>query len=182
VEACEACGFVYDTVGAGELPARLQAAAANLADLLTAKGGALVRQRPDPSTWSALEYACHLRDVLLVQRERLYLTLVEDTPSLVPMYREHRVELARYGDQDPDRVARQLLVAAELLADAVAVLDPDQLARRCIYNYPEPAERPLLWLARHSLHEAEHHLGDARSAVAREAPATSHTRAEAGRP
>jgi S-DNA-T family DNA segregation ATPase FtsK/SpoIIIE len=156
---------VYDTVDAGELPARLQAAAAHLADVLTAKGGTLVRPRPAASTWSALEYACHQRDVLLVQRERLYLALVEDTPSLVPMYREHRVELARYEDQDPDRVARQLLVAAELLADAVAVLDAGQLARGCIYNYPEPAERPLLWLARHSLHEAEHHLGDARASL-----------------
>jgi S-DNA-T family DNA segregation ATPase FtsK/SpoIIIE len=156
---------VYDTVGAGELPARLQAAGGAVADLLTTSSATALRRRPDPSTWSTLEYACHLRDVLLVQRERLYLALVEDTPSLVPMYREHRVELARYEDQDPDRVARQLLVAAELLADAVAVLDAGQLARGCIYNYPEPAERPLLWLARHSLHEAEHHLGDARASL-----------------
>jgi S-DNA-T family DNA segregation ATPase FtsK/SpoIIIE len=165
MEACGACGFVYEAVGADELPPRLRAAAAGLADLVTTSDATAVRRRPDAATWSALEYACHLRDVLLVQRERLYLALVEDTPGLVPMYREQRAELARYGDQDPERVARQLLVAAELLADAVAVLGPDQLARTCIYNYPEPAERPLLWLARHSLHEAEHHLADARASL-----------------
>ena len=45
---------------------------------------------------------CHVRDVFLVQRDRLYTALVEDTPTFTPMYRDQRVTLARYNAQDPE--------------------------------------------------------------------------------
>ncbi len=84
--------------------------------------GAL-RQRPEPQVWSALEYACHVRDVFLVQRERLFLALVEDCPSFAPMYRDQRVTLARYAAEDPTRVADQLHMAATLVGETFGGID-----------------------------------------------------------
>jgi hypothetical protein len=124
-----------------------------------------IRARPGPRTWSALEYACHVRDVFLVQRERIYLALVEDCPRFAPMYREERAVLARYIAEDADEVARQIKVAAELLAWAFEGLDEAQRQRRCIYNFPEPSEKTVLWLARHAIHEGEHHLHDVDTAL-----------------
>jgi hypothetical protein len=40
------------------------------------------------------------------------------------------------------------------------VYESDDWQRRLVYNYPEPAERDLAWLARHTVHEGEHHLFD----------------------
>jgi hypothetical protein len=37
---------------------------------------------------------------------------------------------------------------------------PDEWRGPLIYNYPEPVERDLAWLARHTIHEGEHHLFD----------------------
>ncbi|MHB8619922.1 MAG: DinB family protein [Chloroflexota bacterium] len=123
-------------------------------------GEAILRTRPRPEAWSALEYTCHARDVLLVQRERLYVALVEDGPSFAPMYREQRARLARYNEQDVERAATEIGVAAEMIAGAFTALDDEQWQRRLVYNFPSPAERTVAWLARHTLHEAEHHLGD----------------------
>jgi DinB superfamily len=159
-DTCEECGFVYDAERHQPLDELLRAVGPRYRAILGADADAL-RDRPAPETWSALEYACHVRDVLLVQRDRIYVTLVEDTPSFAPMYREERVAFARYNEQHPALVAEQLDVACGLIADAFSVLGDEQLARGCKYNYPVPAVRSLRWLGLHTLHECEHHAGDA---------------------
>ena len=144
-----------------------------------------IRTRPEPRVWSALEYACHIRDVFLVQHERVYLTLVEECPNLAPMHREERASLARYSSEEPDDVGRELKVAAEMLAWAFEGLDQAQWQRRCICNFPEARERNVLWLGRHAVHEAEHHLRDvdaalrAAAALSRSASAAQDPRSHA---
>lgn len=157
--ACEGCGFAHESVpedGVAEavraVPGRWRATL----DPFPPNG----RRRPAPDVWSALEYACHVRDVLLVQRERVVRALVEDVPSFPPMHRDERVGLAGYGDEDPAAVLAGIEVAADLLARVLDRAGPDGLTRRCVYNFPEPAERTLLWVGRHTLHEAHHHLAD----------------------
>jgi S-DNA-T family DNA segregation ATPase FtsK/SpoIIIE len=159
VYTCEECGFVYDEERLRPLDQLLRAAGPRYRTILNADAGAL-RRRPAPETWSALEYACHVRDVLLMQRDRLYVALVEDTPSFKPMYREERVVLARYNEQDPAEVVEQIDVASELVAGAFSALDDAQLARRCQYGYPTPEVHTLRWVGVHTLHECEHHALD----------------------
>ena len=120
----------------------------------------VLRRRAHPDVWSALEYACHVRDVLLAQRERTFLALVEDCPSFAPIYRDERVGLARYAAEDPDRVATQIDIAIDLLNHVLVGLDAAGWQRQCVYNFPVPTVRNLLWLAQHTLHEGEHHLFD----------------------
>jgi hypothetical protein len=120
----------------------------------------LLTARPSQGVWSPLEYACHVRDVLLAQRERVFLALVEDCPSFAPIYRDQRVELARYAGEKPRDVIAQIEMASSMVAYAFGGLDDDGWGRLCLYNYPVLARRSIAWLAAHTLHEGEHHLGD----------------------
>ena len=143
---CEECGFEYDALAAVDAPSALRDLGRRYRAPLTRflpgeDPGEIVRARPAPAVWSALEYACHQRDVFDVQRQRLALALVEDCPALTPMGRDERVTADRYNEQDPTTVA-------------------DQLDRTMIYNYPERQERTVLWLIRHTAHEGHHHLLD----------------------
>jgi len=179
VDRCNECQFDYDSVGPGAVSSTLRSLGGRFGMRISNERGdptlaLTMRTRPGPRTWSALEYACHLRDVFLIQRERLYLTLIEDCPSFARMYGDDRATLARYGAEDPKDVGRELTVAAEMLAWGFEGLDETQWQRRCIYNFPEAAERSVLWLGRHSVHEGEHHLHDV-DAVLRSAAATVRT-------
>jgi hypothetical protein len=107
-----------------------------------------------------LEYSCHVRDVALMQRDRLYVALVEDEPSFKPMYRNERVAFDRYDAQAPDVVARQIVMAADLLAHAFDGLDDAQWIRPLVYGFPDPARRDVEWIAHHTVHELQHHLMD----------------------
>ena len=160
-ERCDQCGFDYDlgrSAAAG--PAVLQGAA-ELARILAA-GGDDLGVRRQPAQWSPLEYGCHVRDVLLAQRERVLLARREERPELQPMGRDERVDHDGYAEQEPGDVARQLNDAASLFANVLGRLGDDDWQRRVIYNYPSPRPRSLRWLAVHTLHEVRHHLLDVR--------------------
>ncbi|MFI6070711.1 DinB family protein [Actinoplanes sp. NPDC051343] len=155
--ACAECGFRYEETPPEEVGAAIVAGADDVAALLRGPG---VRLRPRPEVWSALEYACHLRDMLLVQRERVLLARREEQPVAVPMGRDERVEHEGYNEQEPADVARQLADAARLLANVLRRLPGEAWQLTLIYTYPEPAERPLSWVAAHTLHEVRHHRMD----------------------
>lgn len=161
-ERCPECGFEYDLDQAGAADVAIVATVAEAVALLTPLTDEEARARPDPQTWSPLEYACHLRDVFLVQRERVLLARRVEEPDLVPMGRDERAVHDGYAEQDPEIVVRQLTDAALLFANVLARLDDDAWERTVIYNYPAPTARSLRWVAVHTEHEARHHLGDIR--------------------
>jgi DinB superfamily len=161
---CEECGFNYDT---GELQGTvtlLIKQAAECAMALTKAAASadpdVVRLRPEPEVWSAIEYACHVRDVLEVQRQRIAQCLAEDRPVYAPMDRTGRVKELKYEDQDPIEVAAALMRFAREFGTAARVLTPPQLGRLGLYNYPVRAPRTLGWLIRHTAHEIQHHRHD----------------------
>lgn len=158
---CDECGFVYEDLAPGDVPASLRAQPARYADALrTAVAAGVARVRPHPGTWSALEYTCHVRDVLQVQRERLRRALAEDRPVFAPMGRDERAVEDRYNEQDPERVLDELAQASADLTAALEELDTTGWRRVGVYPWPETAERSMAWLARHTVHETVHHLRD----------------------
>jgi hypothetical protein len=159
VDRCDECEFVYDELPQDQVGRALRTLPAQYGTVLAVEPERL-RAHPIAGVWSALEYACHVRDVFVVQRERVELALVEDEPSFAPMHREERVTSDRYNEQDPVQVEQELTVAARELAKLFDGLRPDQLARTGIYNYPSRAPRTLAWIGRHSVHEGRHHLQD----------------------
>ena len=166
-ERCPECGFEYDLDHAAAADVAIVATVAEAVGLLTTLTDEDARARTDPQTWSPLEYACHLRDVFLVQRERVLLARRVEEPDLVAMGRDERAQHDGYDGQDPEIVARQLTDAALMFANVLARLDDASWERTVIYNYPSPTVRSLRWVAVHTEHEARHHLGDIRAQLSR---------------
>lgn len=103
-----------------------------------------------------------MRDVLLVQRERVLAARRLDGLVAESMGRDERVEHDGYALQTPTDVARQLHDATLLFANVLDRLSPDDWDRTLTYTYPQREERSLRWLAVHTLHELRHHLLDMR--------------------
>lgn len=160
-ERCEECGFVYHLDHVAMAIRVLPALAEEMAQLLRTREADL-RARRRPEVWSPLEYGCHLRDVFLVQRERVLLARRVDRPELTSMGRDERVEHDDYASQKPEDVARQLSDAAQLFAGVLGKLSPADWERVALYPFPEPTPRTLAWVAVHTVHEARHHLMDVR--------------------
>jgi S-DNA-T family DNA segregation ATPase FtsK/SpoIIIE len=119
-----------------------------------------VSLRPEPTVWSALEYTCHVRDVFLVQRERVVSALVEDRPNAGLMHRDERVTICGYGAHDAAQVLSQLEMAAALCSLVFEGLSTSDWDRLIIYNWPSTAERDVAWVGRNVVHEGVHHLMD----------------------
>src|SRR6185295_5441480 len=145
-DQCDICGFVYDLEAPSAVGPQIVAKAAEIAAILAGENPTLAR-RPDPDTWSILEYGCHVRDVLLVQRERVLLALRVDEPTVVAMGRDERVAADGYSDQRPADVARQIGDAALMFTGVLARLDDQSWQRTMIYGYPLRASRSVAWVA-----------------------------------
>jgi hypothetical protein len=157
---CLECRFVYESVGLDEIPVVLRDLGSRFSNRVGDVDDAILGRRLDPPAWSPLEYLCHVRDLFLIQRDRAVLALIEDGPSFPRMYRDERADLAHYGWESPGHVVQQLQVAADLVALVFSGRSSGEWRRRLIYNYPEPVQRDLAWLGRHTIHEGEHHLFD----------------------
>jgi hypothetical protein len=156
---CEECGYDYGTLPRDELAVTLRALAERYGEGLEAASEVL-RTHALAGVWSILEYCCHLRDVLRVQRERVQLALEQETPTFRSMRREERVSEERYNDQDPRQVAIEIVKAADDLSMLLESLDEAGWGRTGVYNYPTRQVRTVEWIGRHTIHECVHHLLD----------------------
>ena len=160
METCPECGFDYGLLGRDRLGDELVSGGREVARALTEGAADALRRRDVPERWSALEYACHVRDVLSVQHARTLAALVSTTPVFASMRREELVSERRYAESDPVVVAAEVLDAAAALAAVWADLRSDQWVREGIYNFPQVQARSIDWIARHTVHEVIHHLRD----------------------
>ncbi len=165
MDRCQECGFDYVRDDAGTASSDIVRGVKELSALL--QDGDDLRRRPEPMTWSPLEYGCHVRDLLLVQRERVLEARRTETPSFAPMGRDERVDHDGYADQDPAVVVRQLTDAASMFANVLERIPPEDWERTVMYRYPKPWERSLRWVAVHTVHEVRHHTLDIRRQLGR---------------
>ena len=136
--------------------AALRSVPAEVGAAVRAVPEALRRVRPDPATWSVVEYACHIRDVFASFTIRLHRISTEDVPALEPMFADLRAVRFRYNDADLDGVLAELdTCVAGFLDEIAATTDWDRTATR---RADEP--RTARWLVRQALHEARHHTRD----------------------
>ena len=116
------------------------------------------RTRPRPDTWSALEYAAHVRDVFRIFDHRLALMLEEDDP-MFPNWDQDATALAeRYSEQDPARVAVELLEAGRAIAARFDGIQPDQMSRTG--RRSDGASFTVESFGRYFFHDVSHHLHD----------------------
>jgi hypothetical protein len=158
-ESCKECGYSYD-VGRTEVLGWLRSDTDAFVERLAAIDDDAVRVRPAPGVWSPLEYACHVRDVLQVQRGRVRQALDEDEPAFTPMGRDERAVERRYNHQDPQQVQTEIQAAGEAFRTLLEGLDDAGWRRRGLYNYPTPELRTVEWIGVHTVHELFHHRRD----------------------
>ena len=112
--ACPECGFDTREVGPQDVPGLLREMGPSWRTVLA---GGDAAQRPNPATWSALEYACHVRDVFRVFDGRVDGMIEEAAPTFPNWDQDRTVIENRYGEQDPSRVADELAEGAAAIAD-----------------------------------------------------------------
>jgi len=164
-EPCPECGFVAADVARDDLGRLVRDDAAGWAAVLGQPGAT---DRPDETTWSALEYACHVRDVHRIFGGRLALMLDEDEPTFANWDQDVTAVEDRYDLQDPETVATELVAAAAAVAttyDGLRRATEETWARRGLRS--NGSEFTVDSLARYHLHDVLHHSHDVRRFAAR---------------
>lgn len=174
---CAECGFDASVVAAADLADLLASLTAPWQDVLVRED---VGQRPEPTTWSPLEYACHIHEVLDVFAGRFELILAEDDPTL-PNWDQDVASLdGAYAAQDPAVIAREIPERTTALVAVLARFDGtghpegvqdlyENAGKACetsIFLWGRRARRSdgaeftALSLARYLVHDLAHHLHD----------------------
>ena len=150
---CPECAFDASTFEATDVADMIRANAASWPAVLERDD---VRERPDESTWSKLEYAAHVRDVFRIYLYRLGLMLAEHDPLFPNWDQDATAVEERYNEQSPE------VVSAELVADAAALAD----AFDTVADWGRPGRRSdgvsftIETFAKYFIHDPIHHLWD----------------------
>jgi hypothetical protein len=154
-QPCPECGFAADELAGTAVGTLTRSNAAAWQQVLTRSD---VRDRPAPTTWSPLEYACHVRDVHVLFDQRLTLMLAEDDPQFANWDQDETAVRERYGEQDPAVVSDELVAAAATIAarfDGVTGEQWQRTARRS-----DGAVFTVETFGRYFAHDYVHHLHD----------------------
>ena len=162
-ERCQACGFDGGTYDDAALLEALRALGAQWRELLLEAGESL-RVRPEPETWSAIEYAAHSRDVTALHAFGVEQALTVDEPSFEPVGEDAMESAsATYGDADPLDVGQELAAQAARLARLADDAGPGRWTRGLRIGSERRDVRRLL---EHALHDSMHHLDDVERGLA----------------
>ncbi|HEY7875661.1 MAG TPA: DinB family protein [Actinomycetota bacterium] len=154
---CEECGFDTRSFPREQTGDMIRANATEWAVLLQHPD---VRTRPSDDRWSALEYACHVRDVFRLYDERLEMMLEQDDPDY-PNWDQDASAIERdYSNDDPAEVAGEIDGATKALADRFDSVRGDQWERTG--NRSDGARFTVESFARYLIHDPIHHVVDAR--------------------
>ncbi len=118
----------------------------------------LLRKRPAPDVWSALEYAAHVRDVIAFYADRIERVLVEERPRMVAADFSSMPERRGYLGDDPLAVLEAIGSSSRSVELCLRELAPEQWNR--VGLGVDGDERTLVVLARRLAHDGHHHLMD----------------------
>jgi hypothetical protein len=157
---CPECGLDTREITPDQVAGLLREVTTSWEDLLS---GAVdvpgdLTVRPDPGTWSPLEYGCHVRDVFRVFAARLQRMLGEDDPLFANWDQDETAVEDRYGEQDPRTVSGELADAGAVIANLFAAVGGEQWGRTGARD--DGSQFTVATLARYLLHDAIHHVYD----------------------
>lgn len=155
-EVCTECGFDVRTFPREDVGKLIRRNADSWRAVLAHP---LVRVRPSDDRWSALEYACHVRDVFRLYDRRLQQILEEDGARFENWDQDAAAIEARYDEQDPEQVERELRDAAERLARRFDTVEGEAWERTG--HRSDGADFTTESFARYMIHDPVHHLYDA---------------------
>lgn len=122
-----------------------------------------VRERPSDDRWSALEYACHVRDVFRLYDRRLQMMLEQDDPHYANWDQDDAA--SGYAGEDPQRVAEEIVIAGDALAARFDSVHGDQWERTGTRS--DGARFTVESFARYFIHDPIHHIHDVNRGYAR---------------
>ncbi len=154
--ACPECGFDASACPA-ESVAGLVRENARAWDRLF-DDGAIRPGRPDDSTWSSLEYACHVRDVYRRYRGRIDLMVRDDDPLFENWDQDASAAEDAYDGQDPASVVGELVGAADAVASLLEQITGSVWQRPG--RRSDGASFRVESIARYMVHDPIHHLWD----------------------
>lgn len=160
---CAECGFDASTTDPRDVAGIIHH---NMSQwpLLFARAGTLVASRPNPSTWSTLEYACHVRDVYELLAHRCDRVRRENHPAFEDWHPDDRAAAGSYQTQDPgDVIARLLENGASLAARLAAMTDADWQRTGV---RADGLEFSAAWLSTYLAHDVVHHVHDVERGLA----------------
>jgi hypothetical protein len=152
---CPECSFDASTV----TPATV---AGSVANMLPRWRAVLrrpeVTERPDEGTWSALEYACHVRDVFALFDQRLNLMLDSEDARFVNWDQDRTAVEKDYAGADPAVVSAELTAEGEQIAASFAGVRQAEWGRTGLRG--NGSRFTVLTLSQYLLHDVVHHLHD----------------------
>lgn len=164
---CPECGVDYDEITPHDAAGFMRMLPRRYRNVLTRvfRPGEdleeLIRRRPEPGVWSALEYTAHTAQTLDLLAPALRKTALEDNPFLFAFEPDEQAEEQAYNDWTLLQALSELESACADLSMAIEYTEPANWAR--VGTYPEPkGERSAVDLAREAVHEGIHHLRDVR--------------------
>jgi hypothetical protein len=155
---CPECGFAAGAIARDEVPTLLRANAEAWRRYLAEIGAEDAATRPDPSKWSPLEYACHVRDCNKIYLLRVGLMLDEDDPEFPNWDQDATAVEDEYNKQDLGEVVTALVETAEHVAARFESVSADQWARTG--HRGDGSDFTIESLARYFVHDPIHHLWD----------------------
>ena len=160
---CEECGYDWEGDGPDELVAAMRSFGrryqAPLTRFLPGEDPEVVlRSRPAPGVWSALEYTVHVIEVFAFYAERIRRATSENRPQFQGYGFGEAADRDRYNERDIAETVHAVAAAADGFATQLVALSPEDWDRVGIGS--DGDERTVLQLARRAVHDAQHHLLD----------------------
>jgi hypothetical protein len=153
---CPECGLDTQSFPRAAIAGMIRVNAASWQGVLAGPGD--LRRRPSPGVWSALEYGCHVCDVLWLYDERLRLMLKFDAPRYPNWDQDATAVADQYAEQDPAVVAAGLREAADVIAARFESVSGDQWQRTG--RRSDGAVFTVESFGRYFIHDPIHHLYD----------------------
>jgi hypothetical protein len=167
-EACPQCGYnpaSFSPESLGDVALDLSA---RWREFLAGADDAFLRTNPEAEffVFSPIQYGAHVRDILRVYTDRMVLGIEQDSPT-VPIFNPSQDVFESYNGLDREELASDIESQARRLAEIVDNMDPSAWSRivvndRGVYGVYTFS---VAGLACNGVHEAHHHLLDAKGTL-----------------
>jgi hypothetical protein len=170
-EPCPQCGFNPAAMPPQTLGEVAVGLGSGWREFLVQADDDYLRTIPEPGVNSPLQYGAHVRDILRVYGERMVLAVEQDNP-VVPIFNPPQEVWQEYNRLGAEELAEDIEARAGRLAEIVDGMDPSAWSRIVINDRGQYGvySFTVAGLARNAVHEAHHHLLDAKGTLFSGAP------------
>lgn len=123
----------------------------------------VIRTRPAPAVWSAIEYAAHVADTVALFAVVIDQMRTRDDVDVVWRDPDEQVDTDKYNEQSKADVLARLSAGADALVAAAEKVNANDWARTAQFPW---GERDMLTMLQNAAHEGAHHLQDIEKGLA----------------